>query len=187
MHRYTEIKNSENSEIFSRHVNFKEYVLLEEVRNFWDFQVFDFHPYREIENSENSEVFSRLLNFKRFVLVEKVINFWGFQVFDFGPYNKIENSENSEVFPRLLKLGESILFEEIGIPEVSQFSIFTLMLKSKTQKIRKFSLTCKVKWIYLVGGTFKFLKFPSFQFWLLYWDRKLGKLGNIFKTLYETL
>ena len=49
---YTEIENSENSEIFPRHVNFKECVLFEEAENFRDFWVFDFSPYNEIENLE---------------------------------------------------------------------------------------------------------------------------------------
>ena len=40
--RYTEIENSENSEIFPTIGISKECVLLEEVRNFWDFRVFDF-------------------------------------------------------------------------------------------------------------------------------------------------
>ena len=52
---YAEIKNSENSEIFTTLVNSKECVLLEEVGNFRGFRVFDFGPYTEIENSENSE------------------------------------------------------------------------------------------------------------------------------------
>ena len=50
---YTEIENSENSQIFPRHVNSKECTLLEEVESFWDFWVFDFSPYNEIGNSEN--------------------------------------------------------------------------------------------------------------------------------------
>ena len=29
----------------------------------------------------------------------------------------------------------------------------------------------------------EFPRFPSFRFWLLYWNRKLRKLGNIFSTL----
>ena len=58
---YTEIKNSENSEIFTTHVHSKECVLPEEVGNFWDFRVFnflvlDFGPYTEIKNSENLEI-----------------------------------------------------------------------------------------------------------------------------------
>ena len=52
---YTEIENSENSEIFTTLVNSKEWVLLEKVGNFRGFGVFDFGPYTEIENLENSE------------------------------------------------------------------------------------------------------------------------------------
>ena len=51
---YTEIENSENSEIFKTIVYSKECVLSEEVGNFRGFRVFDFGPYTEIENSENS-------------------------------------------------------------------------------------------------------------------------------------
>ena len=51
-----EIENSENSEIFSRLINFKGFVLFEEVGNFRGFWVFDFGPCTEIENSENSEI-----------------------------------------------------------------------------------------------------------------------------------
>ena len=53
---YTEIKNLENSEIFTTLVNSKECVLLEEVGNFWGFLVFDVGSYTEIEDSENSEI-----------------------------------------------------------------------------------------------------------------------------------
>ena len=49
---YTEIKNSENSEIFTTLVNSKECVLPEEVGNFRGFRDFDFDPFTEIENSE---------------------------------------------------------------------------------------------------------------------------------------
>ena len=42
---YTEIKNSENSEIFSRFVNFKECSFFEELGNFQGFRIFDFGPY----------------------------------------------------------------------------------------------------------------------------------------------
>ena len=47
---------TENSEIFSRLINFKGFVLFEEVGNFRGFWVFDFGPSTEIENSENSEI-----------------------------------------------------------------------------------------------------------------------------------
>ena len=67
---YTEIENSENSEIFSGLINFKGFVLFEEVGHFWGFRVFDFGLYTEIENSENSEIFSRLLNLSKFLLFE---------------------------------------------------------------------------------------------------------------------
>ena len=53
---YTEIGNSEKSEIFSRLANFKKCVLLAEVGNFRDFRVFDFVPYAEIKNLGNSEI-----------------------------------------------------------------------------------------------------------------------------------
>ena len=53
---YTEIKNLENSEIFTTLVNSKECVLLEEVGNFWGFLVFHVGSYTEIEDSENSEI-----------------------------------------------------------------------------------------------------------------------------------
>ena len=54
---YTEIKNSENSKIFTTFVNSKEYVLPEEAGNLRSFRVFDFGPYAEIENSEKSGIF----------------------------------------------------------------------------------------------------------------------------------
>ena len=54
---YTEIKNSENSEIFTTFVNSKECVLPEEAGNLQSFRVFDFGPYAEIENSEKSGIF----------------------------------------------------------------------------------------------------------------------------------
>ena len=54
---YTEIKNSENSEILTTFVNSKECVLPEEAGNLRSFRVFDFGPYAEIENSEKSGIF----------------------------------------------------------------------------------------------------------------------------------
>ena len=54
----------ENSETFSKLV----IVLLEEVRNFCGFPVFDFAPYAEIENSKYSELLARLVKLSEFVL-----------------------------------------------------------------------------------------------------------------------
>ena len=54
---YTEIKNSENSEIFTTFVNSKECVLPEEAGNLRSFRGFDFGPYAEIENSVKSGIF----------------------------------------------------------------------------------------------------------------------------------
>ena len=105
---YTEIKNLENSEIFSTIVNSKECVLLEEVGNFRGFRVFDFSPYTEIENSENLEIFSRLINFKWFVLFEEVGNFRGFRVFDFGSSLKLKTGKLGNFV-----LSEFALFEEV--------------------------------------------------------------------------
>ena len=89
-----------------RVVNFKEFLLFEDVGNFRGFRLFDFGPYTEIENSENSEIFSRLLNLNEFLLFEGIGNFRGFRVFDFGPYPEIENSENLEI-PKFLKENKS--------------------------------------------------------------------------------
>ena len=36
--------------------------------------------------------------------------------------------------------------------------------------------------MYFTWGSWKFPRFPSFRFWSLYWNRKLGKLGNIYST-----
>ena len=52
---YTEIKNSENSEISSRLRNLNNFFLFEETGNFGSFRLFDFARYTEIENLENSE------------------------------------------------------------------------------------------------------------------------------------
>ena len=81
---YTEIENSENSEIFSRLVNFKGLFLFEEVGNFGGFHVVHFGPYTEIKNLENSEIFSRLVNFEECVLLEEVGNLQHLWVFNFG-------------------------------------------------------------------------------------------------------
>ena len=59
-------------------LNFKGFVLFEEVGNFGGFLVFDFGPYSEIENSENSEIFPRHVNSKEFVLLKEVENFRDF-------------------------------------------------------------------------------------------------------------
>ena len=76
---YTEIENSENSQIFLKLVNFKEWVLFQEEGNFRGFRVFDFGLYAEIENSKNPEIFPRHVNSKECVLLEEVENvqdFW---------------------------------------------------------------------------------------------------------------
>ena len=83
------MENSENTEIFSRFVNFKGFVLIEEVGNFWGFPVFNFGSYTEIENSENSVTFPRHINSKECVLLEEVGYFRGFWVFDFSPYHQL--------------------------------------------------------------------------------------------------
>ena len=57
---YIEIKNKENSAIFSRLLNFKEFVLFKVAGNSRDFLVFNFDLYTEIENSQILEHFSRL-------------------------------------------------------------------------------------------------------------------------------
>ena len=75
---YTDIENSENSEIFSRLVNFKGFILFEEVENFRGLRISDFGSYNKIENSENSEIFPRHVNFKECVLREEVENFRNF-------------------------------------------------------------------------------------------------------------
>ena len=103
---YTEIENSENSEIFSRLLSLNEFLLIEEIENFCVFRVFEFGPYAEIENLEISEIFSNVL----IVLLEEVGNFRGFPVFDFVPYAEIENSVYSEFFSGLVKLSEFVLF-----------------------------------------------------------------------------
>ena len=63
---YTEIENSEISEIFSRLVNFKGVVLFEKVADFRGFRVFDFCSYTKIQYSKKSKIFSRLPSFKEF-------------------------------------------------------------------------------------------------------------------------
>ena len=54
---YIEIKNSENSEIFTTFVNSKECVLPEAAGNLRSFRVIDFGPYTEIEISVKSGIF----------------------------------------------------------------------------------------------------------------------------------
>ena len=88
----------ENSKIFSRHVNFKERVLLGEVWNFQGFQGYNFCPYTEIKNWKNSEIFPGHVNFKEFVLFKEFGIFQDFWVFDFSPFNKIKNSANQANF-----------------------------------------------------------------------------------------
>ena len=72
---YIETENLENSAIFLTLVNLKGFTLVEEVRNFWGFWVFDFRPDIEIKNWQNSEIFSRLVNLKECDLFEKLGNF----------------------------------------------------------------------------------------------------------------
>ena len=68
------------------------------------------------------------------VLLEEVGNFQGLRVFDFGPNTKIENSENSEIVPRLVKLIDFffVCLRKFEIPKVTEFSVLTLILATKT-------------------------------------------------------
>ena len=79
---------------------------------------------------------------------------------------------------------DSILFYEIklDISEVSKILILVLILKSKTRKTRKFFKTSKLEWISFICGNWGFPRFPSFRFWLLCRNRKLGKLRHFFKS-----
>ena len=53
-------------------VNFKEFLLFENIGKFRRFRLFYFGSYTAIENSENSEIFSRLVNFKGFFYLKKL-------------------------------------------------------------------------------------------------------------------
>ena len=61
---------------------------------------------------------------------------------------------------------------ELGLSEISEFSILTLYLNRKLGNIYN---TCKFQGMCFTWGSWKF---PSFRFWPLYWNRKLGKLRN---------
>ena len=91
---YTEIENSENSEIFSRLLNLSEFLLFEEIGNFRDFRVFDYGPYTKIENSENSEIFPRLV----IALLEEVRSFQGFGVFSLALILKAKSRKTRKFF-----------------------------------------------------------------------------------------
>ena len=91
---YTEIENSENSEIFSRILNLSEFLLFEEIGNFRDFRVFDYGPYTKIENSENSEIFPRLV----IALLEEVRSFQGFGVFSLALILKAKSRKTRKLF-----------------------------------------------------------------------------------------
>ena len=147
--------------------------------NFQGFRVFDFSPYTKIENLENSEIFSRLVNFKGFVLFEVIGNFRGLRIFDFGPYTEIEISKNSEIFSGLVNFKGLFYLRKQEISEVSMFLILALTLKSKLGKLGNIFKTCKFQRKSFTWGSRKFRRFPSFRFWPLYWNRKLGKLENI--------
>ena len=88
-------KNRELSKLgnFSRLV----VVLLEEVRYFLGFRVFDNDPYTKIENSKNSEIFSRLV----VVFLEEVRNFRGFRVFGFSSLQKSKTQKTRKFFQDL--------------------------------------------------------------------------------------
>ena len=122
---YTEIENSENSEIFSRLLNFKGFVLFEKVGNFRGFRVFDFGPYTEIENSENSEIFSILLNLNKFLLYEKNWEFPRFPNFQFWPLSwnrKLGKLGNSQIPQR-----KQILWN-LCLEKISEFSEFPILV-----------------------------------------------------------
>ena len=59
-------------------------------------------------------------------------------------------------------LTKIVLFEEVRISEDSEFSILAVAVKSKTRKTRNFVKIVNC----FVGGSWKFLRFPSFSFLL---------------------
>ena len=82
------------------------------------------------------------------------------------------------------------------LPEYSKTpSVLFTVIKLKTSGISKLQISriffylrksclksCKVNWFYLfVWGSWKFPRLLSFRFSSLYWQRKLGKLGQFFK------
>ena len=79
-----------------------------------------------------------------------------------------EYSKTSPVLLTVIKLKTS---------EVSEFSILTLILKSKPRKIRNFSKICKFQRMCFILECWIFPRFPSFRFWPLYWNQNLGKLA----------
>ena len=102
---HTKIKKSD---MFLRLVNFKEFLLSEEVGTFQDFWVFYFGPYTEFGGFQvfnfgpllksktlKLRSFWTLANFTESVLLE-VRNFWGFQSFYFGHYIELETRKTFE-------------------------------------------------------------------------------------------
>ena len=61
--------------------------------------------------------------------------------------------------------------------------IVTLFLSSVSELFFDECLSlCKFQRTCFIWGSWKFRRLPRFRFWPLYWNWKLGKLGNIFKT-----
>ena len=123
------------------------FVLLREFPRFPSFRFWLLYWNRKLRKLGN--IFSTLANSKECGLLEKVWNFRSFRVFDFGSYTIFENSKNSEIFSSIINFKGFVLFEEVGISEVSEFSILAFMLKSKTRKTRKFC----VEWICFIWGS----------------------------------
>ena len=68
------------------------------------------------------------------------------------------------------------------ISELSEFSILALYWDQKLGKLENIFKTFKFQGICFIWESWKFLRFPSFQFWPLYWNQKLRKLKKFFKT-----
>ena len=148
----------ENSEIFSRLLNLKGFVLFEKVGNFRGFRVFDFGPYTEIENSENP---SRLLNLNGFLLFEKNWEFLRFSSFRFWPLcwnqklGKLGNIYNTCKFQ-----GMCFTWGSCKLPRFPSFRFWPLYWNRKLGKLGNFVLSESVLFEEVKKGVLKkFYKF----------------------------
>lgn len=101
----------------------------------------------------------------------------------FGLILKLKNWKNSEFFSKLVNFKAVAPFKEAL--NVRDFRVFNFQSFTKIKKLEnsKISQDLKYQSSCFTSGSWKFLRFSDFKFCSFYWNRKLQKWRNFFKTL----
>ena len=115
--------------------------------------------------------------------------------FQLSPVKQLQDLKKFLSFPsfRLLYKGQNQKLGNLGnfhfplakqlqvLKQFPSFPSFWFLYKGQNWKPGKLGSiynTCKFQGMCFTWGSWKFPRFLSLRFWPLYWNRKLGKLGN---------